>query len=435
MKKTILLSILTTPLLFAYEDFSLIKQKGMEYFKNNNYQLAIEEFIKIDDYKQSSSIDFYLARSYYELGMFEKALIVYERILINEPNNKRVQLEIAQTYLMLDSFQIAKISFLEILNDSSVPQIVKDNIENRLKFIDEKTKKHFFTSTLMFGWGYDDNINNTTSINSFNINVSNLGLINIPSDDKVKSSFYETAALFNHMYRYNENLSIKNGLVFYKQDFTMDETKQLAVISLNTTPIYQMEDFSYGLTFGIDNILYGNNRYSNNYSLTPKFSYLIDPLKIYETGIKFLAKRFIQEKDDGNDAWVYEYQNRLIFQTQNYGIFDISLVLGKEIDEKNIRYDVSKEYESLTFGNSYKIDEQFTVNSTVSYSNVDYHDENRLFGTKRVDDIFNLILGLNYNYSKDLTFGLNYTHVEQNSNQTPTDYNKNIIKTSMYYSF
>lgn len=431
MRKITLLSILTASLLFAQEDIQSIKQSGIEYFKNNNYKLAIDEFTKISDYKQSASVDFYLARSYYELGMYEKALIVYERILINEPENKRVQLEIAQCYLMLDSLEIAKVSFLELLNDSTIPQVVRENIENRLKYIDEKTKKHFFALTLMFGWGYDDNIgsNNPTSFYTKYLPEPLAGT------NKVKSSFYETAALFNHMYKYDENLSFRNGLVFYKQDFSQDDSKQLDVISLNTAPVYQIGDFSYSLTLGIDNVLYGDNRYLNNYSLTPKVSYLIDPSKIYETGVKFLTKRFVQETDEGNNSWVYEYQNRFIYQTENYGMFDLSLALGREIDEKNIRYDVSKDYETLSLGNSYKIDEQFTINSSISYSNVNYKDKNPLFETKRADDIYSFILGVSYNYTKDLVLGLNYSYVNQDSNQTPSEYNKNTIKTSMYYSF
>ena len=54
-------------------------------------------------------------------------------------------------------------------------------------------------------------------------------------------------------------------------------------------------DISYGLIFGMDNVLYGDNQYLNNYSLTPKISYLIDPTKIYETSVKFLNKNFVKE--------------------------------------------------------------------------------------------------------------------------------------------
>ena len=133
MKKIIILSILASSIIFAQENIEDIKLKGLEFYKNNNYQLAIDEFEKIKDYNKSSSIDFYLARSYYETSQFEKGLAIYERIQINDPDNKRVKLEIAQTYLMLDSYETAKIGFQELLDDSSIPDVVKSNIEARLK--------------------------------------------------------------------------------------------------------------------------------------------------------------------------------------------------------------------------------------------------------------------------------------------------------------
>lgn len=435
MKIFTILAIVTTSLLFAQDNVESIKQKGIEYYKNNEFSSAIEEFTKIDDYKQLATIDFYLARSYYEIEIFEKALIVYERILINEPENKRVKLEIAQTYLMLKSYEIAKVSFKELLDDSSIPQSVKENINDRLKFIEEKTKKHFVGSSLMFGVGQDNNINNTTTMDSFQINVANLGLLNVQSDDKVKSSFYETALLFNHLYNLDENLSFRNSLIFYRQDFTKDNSKQLDVISLNTTPIYTNSDVSYGITFGIDNILYGDNHYLNNYSLTPKISHAIDSTKIYETSVKFLNKDFVQEIDEGNKSLIYEYQNRLILQTQDLGIFDVSLALGRENPKDKTRYDVEKEYGIVSLVNNYKISEQFTINSLLSFNNVNYRDENPLFEGKRKDDIYSLMFGLGYLYSKDLNLGLNYSYVNQDSNYVPNDYNKSVIKTTVVHDF
>ncbi len=435
MQKILVLSVLASSLLFSQEKVDIIKQKGMAYFKANNFQLAIEEFTKIDNYNQSSNIDFYLARSYYELGMYEKALIAYERVLINEPDNKRAQLEIAQTYLMLNSLEIAKISFLELKSDPTIPQVVKDNIENRLKFIDEKTKKHFFASTLMFGWGYDDNIENNNTNKYLGFAPDYGANLENPSPYKTKSSFYETALMFNHMYKYDENIALKNSLVFYKQDFTKDQTKQLDLVSFNTTPMYQIDNISYGVTFGIDNVLYGDNRYLNNYSLTPKISYLIDDTKMYETSIKFLTKKFVQEVDEKSDSWIYEYQNKLMIQTQNYGMFDVSLTLARENkDNLQPNTNVAKDYETISLGNNYKIDKELTLNSSISYNNVNYHEEN-IFKSKRADDIYSLNLGLSYSYDKDLTFGLNYSYVRQDSNQTSTDYDKNTVKTSIYYSF
>lgn len=435
MKKIVILSILVSSIIFAQENVEDIKLKGLDFYKNNNYQLAIDEFLKIKDYNKSSSIDFYLARCYYETGQYEKALATYERIQINEPDNKRVKLEIAQTYLMLDSYETAKIGFQELLDDSSIPDVVKSNIEIRLKQIDEKSTKHSFSSIFMFGWGEDSNINNTTSSNNFNINVPSFGLLNVNSPDKINSTFYETALLFNHMYSYDDTLSFRNGLTFYKQDFTKDNSKQLDVISLNTTPIYKDGDISYGLIFGLDNILYGENHYLNNYSFSPKISYLIDPTLIYETNIKFLNKKFVNTEDEGNNSWVYEYQNRFLSQTQNFGIFDFGLVFGKENRVEKIRYDVSKDYLTLLLGNNYQINNDYTLSSSVSFSNNKYRDLNPSFDIKREDDIYNFMLNLSYAYSKDMIIALIYNYNNQDSNQTPTDYDKDIIKTSLYYSF
>jgi len=230
-------------------------------------------------------------------------------------------------------------------------------------------------------------------------------------------------------------LSFRNSLIFYRQDFTKDNSKQLDVISLNTTPIYTNSDVSYGITFGIDNILYGDNHYLNNYSLTPKISHAIDSTKIYETSVKFLNKDFVQETDEGNKSLIYEYQNRLILQTQDLGIFDVSLALGRENPKDKTRYDVEKEYGIVSLVNNYKISEQFTINSLLSFNNVNYRDENPLFEGKRKDDIYSLMFGLGYLYSKDLNLGLNYSYVNQDSNYVPNDYNKSVIKTTVVHDF
>ena len=436
MKKIVLCSILSSYILVAGDsNLQEVKNKGIEYFKNNDFKSAIKEFSKIDDYKDSESIDFYLARSYYEIGEYEKALIVFERISINDPENMRVKLEIAQTYLMLNSYDTAKIFFQELLNDNTIPIAVRNNIENRLKNIDKKNNKNLFSSSIMFGWGYDTNINNTTNEDSFNINSSNLGLVNVQSSDKVNSTFYETAALFNHMYKFDEETYLKNSVVFYRQDFTKDRTKKLDVISLSTTPILKKDNMSYGINFSFDNVLYGNNHYLNNYSISPKISYAIDSTKIYETSLKITNKDFVRETDKGNDSFVYEYQNKLILQSEKLGLFDVSLTLGRETDEKNTRYDVSKDYETISLGNTYKLDEKLALNSSVQFSNVNYKDSNPLFVGKRHDDIYSLLLNLSYFYDNNTVIGLTYNHTEQDSTYTPNDYDKDLIKSSVIYTF
>ena len=110
-------------------------------------------------------------------------------------------------------------------------------------------------------------------------------------------------------------------------------------------------------------------------------------------------------------------------------------IKNKKIDEFFKKLPVSKNYETILLGNNYRINEKFSINSSLSFNNVNYTDMNTLFDTNRKDDIFNVLFGLGYSYSKDLGLGLTYNYVNQNSNQTPSDYDKNSIKSSLYYTF
>jgi hypothetical protein len=86
-------------------------------------------------------------------------------------------------------------------------------------------------------------------------------------------------------------------------------------------------------------------------------------------------------------------------------------------------------------GNSYQINDSYMINSNVGFTNSNYRDLNPSFEEKRKDDIYNFMLNLSYAYSKDTIVALIYNYINQNSNQVPTDYDKNILKTSIYYSF
>ena len=113
----------------------------------------------------------------------------------------------------------------------------------------------------------------------------------------------------------------------------------------------------------------------------------------------------------------------------------MNLTFGRENPKDKTRYDVEKEYGIVSLANNYKISEQLSFNSLLSFNKANYRDENPLFEGKRRDDIYSLALGLGYLYSKDINLGLNYSYVNQDSNYIPNDYNKSVIKTTVIHDF
>lgn len=438
MKKIVLSIVVASTLLFANENNTAsqaLLQKAMISYQNKNYKVALEEFVKINESSNNSKIDFYLGRTYYELGDYENALASYERVSINEPNNKRVVLEIAQTYFMLGMYEDSKERFNQMLSDPTIPDIVRNNILSRLETIESKTKKHFLGFSALLGYGFDSNINNTTGIGSYSVYIPQLSTnLNLSPDDKKDSTFAEGGLLLNHVYKHNDTLSFRNGVTFYTQSYTEDDSKDLSLISLNTTPIYNVDKTNYMVTFGYDHIWYNDVAYLNNYYIAPKISHMIQNNLIYEASIKLLEKDFFTPNQD-KDSTSYELSNKLMYQNNTFGIFGTEIILGTENEEKEARTDVSKDYFSLKLTHAYKISSLLTLNSNIGFIDTNYKDEDINFVSKREDESYNLGAGLSYEYSKQTTLGLSYNYLNQNSNHEPFEYDKQVVKTYLYYNF
>lgn len=437
----IFFTVFFTSLLFAQENISgnptlnNIIQTAMLNYKNSNYLTAIEELLKLKDVVNTPEIDYYLGRCYYEIGQYEQALAAYERVLINEPNNQRVILEVGETYFMLRMYKEAKEQFELVLSDFSIPETVRNNIMLKIKEIESNTKKSFFNLTMLIGYGFEDNINDTTNISSYNIYIPTYDInSNITTDEKTDSTFLEKALLLSHLYKQQDNLAYRTYTTIYSQKYTEDSSKDLTVISIGTTPIYTKDKTNYMLDIGYDYIWYDDSKYLQNYYLTPKLSYLIDQNMMYDIYFKLLKKDFYKSNDD-KDSHTYEVSNKLTFKHNKYGIFGFELLGGMEERRLDIRTDVSKEYLTFKVHNSYKIYQNLTINNIISYTDTKYKFDDVNFLTKRKDKAYNLNTNLGYNLSDNTIISLSYNYTNQNSNHEPFNYDKQVVKTSLYYNF
>ena len=74
-----------------------------------------------------------LGRSAYEIGKFEEALSAFNLILMEEPSNSRVKLEVAQTYFAMGNYDESEKIFKDVLKNDSLPPLVKKNVELTLE--------------------------------------------------------------------------------------------------------------------------------------------------------------------------------------------------------------------------------------------------------------------------------------------------------------
>ena len=99
------ISSLVSTSLFSEDLNSSDYNNAMLNFQNNNYKESYSYLNKyLEKNKINKNIAFMLGRSAYEIGKFEEALSAFNLILMEEPSNSRVKLEVAQTYFAMGNY-------------------------------------------------------------------------------------------------------------------------------------------------------------------------------------------------------------------------------------------------------------------------------------------------------------------------------------------
>jgi tetratricopeptide (TPR) repeat protein len=65
---------------------------------------------------------------FYKQKQYERALEIFDRVLINHPNSKRARLEYARVLFAMGRYEESKKEFLIVLNQNP-PPLVKKNIK------------------------------------------------------------------------------------------------------------------------------------------------------------------------------------------------------------------------------------------------------------------------------------------------------------------
>ncbi|WP_455756194.1 surface lipoprotein assembly modifier [Sulfurimonas sp.] len=412
-------------------------KEALSLYREKKYLLAYSMFSKLSKSMiDPKRVDFYLGRCAYELGMYDEALAAYERVTINDPKNLRVRLEIAQTYIKMGLYKEAKQEFLVVLQDDSVPQKVKDNIQKNVDMIDNKIKKHFINVTGIFGMAYDSNIDNGTDPGDYSIYVPSFGsTTQITATEPVGAVNYEAGVVFSHMYKKSDDFIVENSLMFYMLSYPRFRAKDLHVVSLSVAPARIDGNKKYSLGFLTDRIWYGHKVLMNDYAITPKYMQIINKELLYTSSLKYAHRRYSKESDKDKNAKIYELTNTLDIKTQEYGSLKANLILAKESSIRGTRTDVDKMYYSLGLSDSYNLNKELVLNTNLNTYFTHYKDEDVNFLKRRADKKFTFSVGLSNTYSEQLILNLNLQLIKQNSNHEPFDYKKYILKSSLYYLF
>ena len=409
-------------------------QSALSLYKNQSYSEAYNAFLKLveSDY---SSIDynFYFARTASLLNKTGEAISAYERILIINPSHTRTKLELGKLYFEQGDMTQAKIYFNSAKSEA-LPEAVQNNINRYMVKIDQKTKQSFLTGALIFGAGYDTNINVAPDASSWF--VPGYGDFNNTSDN-LKSLYNQQVGIINHYYNASSQLgfNVKNSLLAFNKSVPGESEYNIQYLRYQPALIFNYETHKIETGLHFDTMRYGGDAYIESYGFKPILSHQLNASSLIRVQAKLLVKNYLQSKNQERDARYNELGLTYSKQLNSQTIWHATMELAQERQEKSSLLDVSNNMLLIKSGVSYKYSPSLRMSGELQYSKKHYLDNNPYFLTKREDDYLKATLDVSKKVTKDLGIQFTAEHTVNESNQNAYSYNKNVLLINMIKEF
>ncbi|WP_169777390.1 tetratricopeptide repeat protein [Campylobacter mucosalis] len=417
-----------------------------EHFNAGNYAVSYEQLKKLMDNQDLNDDEtFAFAKSAYETGHYDEALIAYEYLYNKDTKNPRIKLEIAQTFYAQGRLVEAAAVFDDVLKDESLPSDVRASVQSRYvdvlnsyKATQPEPSKHKFSGMLSAGYGYDSNAINTSDADYFYI----IGLPEFPSknEDKKSDHVAEYIATVTHGYQLTDSVSLDTKFVGYSQSYhdLKDKNLALAVVGSDISYAGDMYKFSFGGEYSY--VWLDDKGYIKNYSLISELEYAFSKTLSNKIRLKGARKAYVKHDDKFKDAINVSLENSLMVGTKYFGVNVIGGVIGREAKLKGDKHHlVDYDYAGVKYQNIYPLTNLTSLISSFEYTKEKYKRADngalRLYDTKREVNRREYGLGVMQQVTDNFSLGANFKYSNIGSNQTMYDYEKYTIKANFYYSF
>lgn len=380
-KKLILIPALIS-YIYAYNVQEDI-QKGKDYLKQNNTNLAIASF---------------------------------ERVLMYEPQNDEVKVYLAKIFEKTNPD----------LSKKYLNSIKKEDkkIKQKIEKIENQKGELKFDIFVKVGAVLDTNINNDTNENEWIVNSK-----------KVYQNTHQESALGIYellsiapTYTIN-NTPITNQFTIYNKNVIKYTDKNIQLLNYTPSLSQKFSMFNFRHHLGVDYIRYSNEHYLNRYSIGESINFKFLKKNKSITNLKFTLNKYA--KDDTKNYSEFSIDTKLISN-----ILD-SLNLSANLEYKTASSDkgyIQNDYNSFKLGIGSKISiSKYEVELNANYKTKNYNKLNTLFNKKQEDKIANY--KISFNSKGFFTYQTEVEYINNKSNIKPYSYDKWLISVNLIKTF
>ncbi len=384
-----------------------------------------------------------------EKGNIYSSIEAFNTILSAQPNLHRVRLELAVAYYRAMNFAEAKRHAKQVLDNPKTPQSVKLSINAFLAQLNKDEEAFFSKKTTLeytasFGILHDTNVNAGPSTSTVPIGIFTL-FLTPESVQQSDSAVYGSVGI-SHRYQSPQTFKADDkvgrfGWItkanLYRKEYFNENDYNLDIISLSTGPtVSVLQSWRANINFGIDQILIGDKRKGQYYSVTPSISKQYRKSEL-TWDAALIRREFRQSVDNDRDSLYTStglYYGRL-FQDGKFAVQVGARIFNESADISRFSNDGTE----ILAGANWVAWNNGSVYARFRQKDSEFDGVEPLFAKKRDETEQRYDAGINHTLRKgklkDWKITASYTYTDNDSNLAIYDYDREVIGLGMSRTF
>lgn len=330
-----------------------------------------EQFREMFDDPDNLDKMFAYAQTSIRLRDYEAAISTLDRILIYNPDQPRVKLELGAAYYRIGSYTIARFYFDEVLNDPKTPDDLLPRVQAFLDEIDNRTAESSITGVIAANFIATNNANNgpDSPFIDFQGVLVQLGDPQATAQSDVGGSVSLSLTHVQDLGGTNAD-AWRTNFAYYSARYAGTDNGAADVVVLRTGPQLSLDDERYGPKIRpyveIDHVRSGLDALYSTIGVGAEYSDTIDERNTVLADMRIGYRDFANDGDRDNPNDPRRELDRTSFRG-NFGLLHfydeqtvLRGVLGAEVDNAGSDEESSAEI-SLTGGVTYAYDSGFEI--------------------------------------------------------------------------
>ena len=396
--------------------------------------------------------DFYFGIAALDAGVPGEGVLALERYLLQFPENRSAQYQLARGFFILGEDQRAREEFSNLAPGATGAE--RDNITQFLDAIRARESSYKPTSTafLEAGGGFDNNIN--SGIKTGQVAGLPAGFLVLPgqSSERQGDFFSTVAAGIQGSYPLAPGLAVYGGAILSGRYHKLGTSNVFDQSLLGLQGGVSKRDGRNLYRLGVDytHLAVGNQAYLNLTALVGEWQYQNDQFNRYSLSLQYADQAYKNidtylDKDktikvsSGADVRDSRLANLTASWTRTFvhpwnPVFSGALNVGDDKNRKD-RPDLSRGIWGARTSITVQPVSKWTFGGGLSYQNSRYARDFALGIAPRRDDFFAFDLSATYPIDRNWAVRTEYQHVEQKSTIGFFDYARDSLAVKLRYEF